>query len=299
MTSNNRLSWPVKVLMLVGMMLLALFAIALVVMVVFGANNTGKVAQATTMVLQNLVVFILPVVVLAVMCHKSEGRSLASTMWMTRAPSLKSLALVILVLIVAMPMMNYLVDWNQNIKLPASMKSLEQAMRDMEDSAQLVTQGLLNTGSWATMLLMVLVVGVLTGMGEEIFFRAGLLGSMHHGGVNRHVAVWTVALIFSAFHMQFFGFVPRLLLGAWFGYLMLWSGEVWTPIIGHALNNSFVVVMTFLSNNHYIEKNYIDNLGVPQAGSTPWLALASALVTALVIFVFMHKKRTFTTSHNN
>lgn len=290
MTANNKISWPVKVLMLVGVMLLALFAIALIVGVIFGFTNTGKVAQLATMVLQNIVVFILPVILLAIISKRNENTPVAGTMWMTKAPSARSIALVLIVFIVAMPFMNYLVDWNENIRLPSAMRALEEQLRTLEDSAQLITQGIMNTSSWGMLLLLVIIVGVITGMGEEIFFRAGLLGSMHDGRVNRHVAVWTVALIFSAFHMQFYGFVPRMLLGAWFGYLMLWSGEVWTPIIGHALNNSIVVIMTFLSNNHYIERNFLDDLGVAKAGEPPWLAVVSAIATALVIYIFMRKK---------
>ena len=186
--------------------------------------------------------------------------------------------------------MNYIVDWNQNLHLPHALNGLEKTMRAMEDGAQAVTEQLLNTESWAMMLMTVLLVGVLTGMGEEAFFRAGMLGSMRHGGVNRHVAVWTAAIVFSAIHLQFYGFVPRMLLGAWFGYVMLWSGEVWTPIIAHALNNSAVVVCTFLAHNKYISGNFLETLGVPQQGEKPFLAIASAIATALVIWAFMRKR---------
>ena len=179
---------------------------------------------------------------------------------------------------------------NQNLHLPHALNGLEKTMRAMEDGAQAVTEQLLNTESWAMMLMTVLLVGVLTGMGEEAFFRAGMLGSMRHGGVNRHVAVWTAAIVFSAIHLQFYGFVPRMLLGAWFGYVMLWSGEVWTPIIAHALNNSAVVVCTFLAHNKYISGNFLETLGVPQQGEKPFLAIASAIATALVIWAFMRNK---------
>ena len=188
--------------------------------------------------------------------------------------------------------MNWIVDWNEGLHLPQELRGVESILRDMEDSAQALTSDLLLSKTWEGMLIRVLLVGVITGLGEEIFFRAGMLGSMHYGGVKRHVAVWTVALIFSGIHMQFFGFVPRLLLGAWFGYVMLWSGEVWTPIIAHSLNNSIVVVFTFLANNHYIEDNIIETLGVPEKGQQPLLAIGSAIATMLVIWLFMRKKNT-------
>jgi len=291
MTQKNQLSWFVKVLLLLSGTLIVLFVVSLILAMIFGINSSSKAAQITAIVLQNVAVFILPVLLLALFCRKVEGRSLSRIMWMSKAPSGKSLLLVLLVFVASIPMMNYIVDWNEHIKLPASMHEIEGTMRAMEDSAQLITQGLLNTTSVEMMVFMVLIVGVLTGMGEEIFFRSGVLGAMHHGRVNNHVAVWGVAILFSAFHLQFYGFVPRMLLGAWFGYLMLWSGEVWTPIIAHSLNNSIVVVMTFLVNNHIVENNILETIGVPQAGEKPWIAIVSAIVTVLVIYLFMRKRK--------
>jgi membrane protease YdiL (CAAX protease family) len=228
------------------------------------------------------------VLLLALFLKKTEGSPVAKTMWMSKAPTFKSLLLIVLVWIVALPAMNYIVEWNNNLHLPASLKDIEQYLREMEDSAQAVTSSLLSTKSWGMMIMMVVVVALLTALGEETFFRAGLLGSMHTGKVNRHVAVWTVAILFSAFHMQFYGFVPRMLLGAWFGYVMLWCGEVWTPMIGHALNNGMVVIMTFLADQHIIGENYLDKLG----NDNHWLALGSAVLTAIVIIVFMRKRNT-------
>lgn len=297
--NRKRLSWFMKLVLLCCGAVVALFVVSVIIFICFGTNTykMGLDMQLTTVALQNLVVFILPVVVLALINKSVEGRRVLSTMWMERCPTFKSIALVVLVYIVALPAMNYLVNWNEGLHLPHALNDLERTLRAMEDDAKAITEQLLTTQSWGLMVVMVLLVGLLTGMGEEIFFRAGMLGSMRHGGVNRHVAIWVAAIIFSTIHMQFYGFVPRMLLGAWFGYLMLWSGEVWTPIIAHTLNNGAVVVCTFLANNHYINSNYLETLGLPGEGEKPWLAVASAMVTALVIYIFMHKRnKTITTS---
>ena len=279
-----------KIVLLGSMAVMMLFVVSMLLVLVYGSRVADIRAQQLAMVLQNVLVFIAPVVLLALVNRSTEQRPVASTLWMTKGPSLKGVALVVMVYIIALPAMNYLVAWNEGLHLPQALRDVEQAMRSMEDAAKQVSDGLLATTSWGEMLLMVLLVGVLTGMGEEMFFRAGMLGSLHHGRTGRHVAVWLVAFLFSAIHMQFYGFVPRLLLGAWFGYVMLWSGEVWTPIIAHALNNSVVVVSTFLFNNHYISHNAIETLGVAPAGEFPWLAVASAVATAAVITAFMCKK---------
>ena len=282
MSNNSNFSWSKKVLFLLCGMLVAFFVVALGVVLIFGTNPSNDNFVIATSVAQNLMVFIMPVLLLAMMNLRVECKLLSHTMWMTKGPSLKSILMVVLVWIVALPAMNYLVEWNQNLVLPSW---LDEPLRNMENDAAATTSRLLNTQSFGMMMLMVVVVGILTGLGEEIFFRSGLLGTMLYGKVNKHLAVWAVAIVFSAFHLQFFGFVPRLLLGAWLGYLMVWTGEVWTPIIAHALNNSSIVVATYLANKHYISDNYLETAGA----SDHWMALGSVVATALLMVVFMRK----------
>ncbi len=285
MASYNNFSWPLKILFLFCGLMVALFLVAMALVLVFG-TDTGNTNYVIAMsIAQNLLVFIMPVLLLAMMNKKLEGRRLSRTLWMSKGPSLKSVLLVVLVWIVALPAMNYLVEWNQNIEFPSWLQGVESQLREMEESAAATTSELLNSQSLSMMIFMVLVVGVLTGLGEEIFFRSGVLGTMLHGKVNKHVAVWAVAIVFSAFHLQFFGFVPRVLLGAWLGYLLVWTGEVWTPVIAHALNNSSIVVATYLVNHNYISDNYIETAGT----GAHWLALGSALTTVVLLVVFMRK----------
>ena len=282
-----KIAWFLKVLMLCSISMMALFFVGMVLFMIF-RNDINSVKFLTySTVAQNLLIFILPVVLLAIICKKLEGRPMLQTMWMTKGPSFKSILLVVTVWIVALPAMNYIVEWNKGIEFPTWMKFLEDLFRQMEDSATLATSSMLDTHSLGMMLAMVFVVGILAGFGEEMFFRAGLLGSMRFGGLNKHVAVWVAAFIFSAIHMQFYGFVPRLLLGAWFGYLMLWSGEMWTPFIAHALNNGAIVVVTYLANINIISSNFIDTIGTDNR----WIATGSAMATALVIALFMRKRK--------
>lgn len=280
MANYIKTSWFTKILLLCSMSMMLLFAVSIMVFIM------GKVCSVTTVtiigtVVQCLIVFILPVILLAFINKRLEGKPVASTMWMSKGPSFKSILLVVLVWMASLPAMNYVIAWNQSIDYPSWLKFLE----DIEEAAAKSTELLLGAKSWGMMIVMVVVVGVLPGLSEEIFFRAGMLGTMRHGNVNRHVAIWVVAIIFSAIHFQFLGFVPRMLLGAWFGYLMVWRGEVWTPIIAHALNNGAVVVVTFLANRGLIADNFVETLGIDK----PMMALGSLAATVLLIVVFMRK----------
>ncbi|HMR19324.1 MAG TPA: CPBP family intramembrane metalloprotease, partial [Sphingobacterium sp.] len=62
---------------------------------------------------------------------------------------------------------------------------------------------------------------------------------------NHHLAIWITAVVFSAIHFQFYGFFPRLLLGAFFGYMMAWTQNIWVPVVAHFINNASVTLLAF------------------------------------------------------
>ena len=257
------------------------------------AASVAAIWQNMTWVMtaQNLLVFIAPALLFAWMIYRKPLHFLC----LDKGPEWKDVAIVVAVMILSLPAMNYLVDLNSQMHLPSWLSGVEEWMRESEDAAQELTSSLLNTTSPAEMLLLVLVVGVLTGIGEEMFFRGALLGVFLQKPVNKHVSIAFVAIVFSAFHLQFFGFFPRLLLGLWFGYLVLWTRSLWIPIIAHALNNSIVVVATYLANSKIIEANGIDTIGLPQEGQFPIAAAVSAAVTAIVIVIFVKIRKPKTT----
>ena len=76
---------------------------------------------------------------------------------------------------------------------------------------------------------------------------------MHRYLNSGHWGVWLTAIIFSAIHLQFYGFLPRVFLGAIFGYMYLYSGSLIYPILAHIFNNSFTVIMVYLSNQGAID----------------------------------------------
>lgn len=200
--------------------------------------------------------------------------------------SLRQYVFVMVFMILITPFMNLVVEWNEGLKLPDSMNCLYQAMKSLEDSAAQTTEMILNVTSWGGLISGVLIIGCLTGLAEEMFFRGGLQRSMEAAGYNVHVAVWSAAFIFSLLHFQFFGFVPRLLLGAFFGYAYCYTGSLWVAAFMHALNNSWVVVISWLSARGDLPVNLdFDAVGTSGAGQI-WGALLSLVLAALLVVVF-------------
>ena len=83
--------------------------------------------------------------------------------------------------------------------------------------------------------------------------------------------IWTAAILFSAFHLQFYGFFPRMLLGAYFGYLLYWSHSIWLPIFAHFINNAIAVITL---SNSTLQANYYLTGEIPSEELLPYSLLA-------------------------
>ena len=228
--------------------------------------------------IQNLITFALPAFIFACILTKKP----ACFLRLTRGFSCKALAGVLIVFALGMPFLNQLVAWNEALRLPASMSVVEVQLKSLEASAKAMSDVLLNVDSFGSMLVGFLLIGCLTGFCEELFFRGALQRMLQGRSVGPQLSIWISAVIFSIMHFQFYGFVPRIILGAFFGYLLLWSDSIWLSATAHALNNGLVVLSSWLSAKGVVSN--LDNLGVTM-GKFQWIALISFVVVLALLFV--------------
>ena len=268
-------------------MLLGFFAVGILATggVAYGIKSVPGIGERESLLissaLQCLLAFCLP----AYLTARFSVRDPLQWLGLKKAPTLRALCGVVIVYILALPAMNQIISWNESITFPEGMRSLEESLRASENAARTISESILSSMGLWSMLAAVAIVGFLTGFSEEMFFRGGLQKSLTMPG--RHtLAVWAAAIVFSAVHFQFFGFVPRMLMGAFFGYLLVWTGSLWVPVFAHALNNSVVVVSYYIIRIESGLPN-LDTLGVSQSGEMPWDALTSAAAT----FIFLWKFR--------
>ena len=270
-------STGVKLIVLLVLILCGIFVIDIPMLFI-----RGEYAPLTGMYLQNIGMFILPAWFAAMLFWGNAGKGLH----LNKAPRLIEILCIVVLYFVATPMFNRLVEWNESISLPAAFSSIEAWMRQQEEVAAAVTEQMLQIKSFPHFLAVILGIGVLTGMGEEMIFRGVLQQTVQGESRRAHFAVWSCAFLFSAIHLQFYGFFPRLLLGAFFGYLLVWSHNLWVPIFGHLFNNSMVVCIAYFTGN--ASDNELEALGTAQS-STTWLAWVSIAVTVLLLYLFYKK----------
>jgi membrane protease YdiL (CAAX protease family) len=186
---------------------------------------------------------------------------------------------VILLMPLALPAVNWLKSLNDMVVLPHFMSGVELWMQQMEHQSELLTEKFLSVSSYSALALNLLVMAAIPALGEELFFR-GILQTVLGEKLNRHLAVWITAFIFSAIHLQFYGFLPRFLLGAALGYLFLFSGSIWASIIAHFINNALAVLLFFLTFNGYLTFD-MDALGTQ---NTWWLGFLSLTLVCLLFY---------------
>jgi membrane protease YdiL (CAAX protease family) len=193
--------------------------------------------------LQSIGMFIIPPVIIAYSLDDRPLRYLK----LHDKPTGIMLALACAVILVSGPVIEWFALINTHLVLPDWMSSIEEWMRNSEDQAGEITKAFLSVKSFEGLLGNIFLVAVLPAIGEELLFRGLIQKLIKNMTGNSHVAIWVTAAVFSALHLQFFGFLPRLLLGALFGYLLEWTGTLWLPIIAHFINNAVGVIVFFFT----------------------------------------------------
>ena len=231
-------------------------------------------------------VFVLPPLLLAMLLYglKGIGEGLGLR---TKSP-FRSWMAGILFLFAAIPFVNVLMEWNMALHLPESLQALENWLREQEETANALSQFFLDDASLQGLLLNILIVVLMPAFGEELLFRAGFQPLFIRWLRNPHLGIFLAALFFSALHLQFFGFFPRLLLGLVLGYAYYWTRNLWIPVLMHLINNLTIVLVSWASARNWIR---FDESALTDSASVYALIPATLLLFLAVYWLLQDKKR--------
>lgn len=255
-------------------------------------NNTVR-AIKFVQIIDSIAIFILPVLIFSFLV------SLRPTYYLQlrRLPTYVTLIASSLVMIFGMPLVNWLAEINGMLKLPASMAGIEHWMRQSEDTATKVTEVFLAVGTTKGFVVNLLMMAVIPAIGEELFFRGMLLKLMMDWTKKKHLPIFVTAFLFSAMHMQFYGFLPRFLMGIFFGYLLVWSRSLIVPMVAHFVNNAMAVIFAYLLNIG-MAADGVDKMGSnPNEYFTVIFSFVSVMVLIFTIYYF-EKRHQIQASYN-
>ncbi|TVR71719.1 MAG: CPBP family intramembrane metalloprotease [Marinilabiliales bacterium] len=235
-------------------------------------------------VVQSIGLFVIPPFILAWFF----GGSILGYLNMDRGISRRAAILTVLVMLSAIPLINLLAWFNAQLSLPEALSGLEEWMKTTEETAENLIKSFLRVDTVTGLFVNLVMIAVIPAVGEELLFRGVIQRLFSEWTRSHHLGIWIAAIIFSAMHLQFYGFLPRTVLGALFGYLLVWSGTMWVPVLAHFVNNAAAVfVYYFIYKNQLSEE--IETIG---AGEGDWIyALASVLVFTVFIGIFYSKEK--------
>jgi len=231
-------------------------------------------------VVNQIGVFVLP----ALFYAQLENRSASAYLRLKGKINIRYLLISILIIAGAIPAINWLVEANGQMQLPESLRGIEEWMRSSEDKAKALTDAFLNVSTVGGLVINLIIIALLAAVGEEFLFRGVILRIINDWSQNIHFSVILSAILFSAIHFQFYGFFPRLFLGIMFGYIFLWTGTIWIPVILHFLFNGMTVVAYYLANIGIIEAD-IDSIG----SSTSTYVLFGSLAISIFLLSYLNK----------
>lgn len=203
--------------------------------------------------INHLTTFLLPALILLSMLYAHTWTRVVK---LTTPKNIVLLILGLLWLLFSYPLIEWLYSVNKAIPMP-------DWMIGMEESTNQLVVNLLSSQDIGLLFLNILVMAVLPALGEELVFRGIVQPNFIKLFKNYHIAIWISALIFSAIHMQFQGFIPRFVLGAMLGYLSFWTNNLWYPIIAHFVNNSIQVLVIYFVKKNSIDIDLNNNLEFP------------------------------------
>ena len=228
-----------------------------------------------TQLIQTTAIFLLPPLCMAYLWAQEPWK------WLKVRRIKGEIVWAIAIMLVALPAINLLSKWNEQMMLPAFLEPLEVWMKAQEESAKILTEQFLNVTTFSGLIINLLLMALLPAVAEELTFR-GVLQNLFTSS-NSHTAIWCSAILFSAIHFQFYGFLPRMLMGALFGYMLVWTGSLWTPILMHLTNNAIAVLLYFVAQRAAWDMDKVDAIGT---GNTLWLGIASIVLTIVGIYAF-------------
>ena len=234
---------------------------------------------------QHLSMFLLPALLISFLM-KGE---FTSYMGMRTPIHMLAVILSMLLIVFMIPLNSYLAWLNSGLDLPDWLDSLEQWMGRKELQTERITQILMQAGTPGALIINIIIIAILPAVGEEFLYR-GVLQNIFKGWLKSgNLAVILTAFIFSAAHLQFYGFLPRFILGLVFGYIYLWSLNIWLPVLAHFVNNAIPVILSYFYGWDSINST-MDELSSKDG-------LRAIIPTAIVLIIMVYLWKVSTKEH--
>ena len=235
-------------------------------------------------VLYSAGLFLLPAILSGFFIQRNTWKYLGAD----RVSSYWIIILVIAIMVISIPWINFTSFLNEKLSLPERWGDLMEKIRENDKNSWELMKAYLQTDNVGGLLVNIFIVALIPALGEEFIFRGTIQRILIEWFRNEHLAVWIAALLFSLMHYQFLGLIPRVLLGALFGYLFVWTGSIWIAVLAHFINNGLAVIYYYIFYKGTMEIEP-DHIGMGE--NAVLMIILSVFLTIIFLAVIRHQRK--------
>jgi uncharacterized protein len=216
-------------------------------------------------------IFGLPAVLFAFICYQNGWRALGfGKNW-----SWKLAGIALVIILATGPLTDALGELNKAIPIGAKWKAY---FDDMEKTYESQVKAMLDVKSVQGLMISIVLIAGLPAIFEELFFRGALQGLFTRWMHSPWLAIIVTALIFSAIHFSWYGFIPRVMLGLLLGMVYYATGNLWYSILMHFVNNAAAVIYMYVLQQQGKPLDFAAGTGLPA-----WAGIVAAV---FIFFLF-------------
>lgn len=209
--------------------------------------------------------FLLPAWVFAKIAYKNASSFIGIKSFYTSKQFLLSLAILISSMF-ALGALSYI---NEQIPLPASWRIVFKELDANYDKQIAAFTKMRDIGD---LIISLLIMAITPAFVEEILFR-GCLQNVFIGLVKKPwIGILLTAILFSAIHFSWSGFLARVFLGLILGLLYYYSKSIWLSITVHALFNGTQIIAV------YFDPSFIHKTEGISISIINWIGLGLATI---------------------
>jgi len=235
-------------------------------------------------VLYSIGLFLVPAILVGFLIQRNTWKYLKAD----RISNYWIIILVIILMIISIPWINFTSFLNESLSLPERWGYLMERIRENDENSWDLMKAYLQTENIGGLLINVFMVALIPALGEEFLFRGIIQRILTEWFRNEHLAIWIAALIFSLMHYQFLGLIPRVMLGALFGYLFVWTGSIWVAVLAHFINNAVAVIYYYIYYQGTLEVEP-DHIGLEE--NALLMIITSVMLTFLLLAVIQKQRK--------
>lgn len=193
---------------------------------------------------------------------------------------------IILISLLLIPIISLLAGLNRLIPFPENLPELKTWAQNMENANMDLIQRLTASSNVLSILLNIGLLAILPAICEEFFFRGALQPYLQKITKNIPLAIGITAFVFSAFHCEFSGFIPRFILGVYLGFLVYYTQSLWSSILAHFIHNTLSILMQY----YYMAKDLPINNDEHLTMSNYATGLLCSLLIIVILYLWQKKK---------